>query len=239
MLSQGARGAIGSVGRGLIPTLRRTDPGKRLVEMALRSRHRPASRHWGADRGKPVDRIYLESFLDRHRQFITGRVMEIGGRYYTDTYGHDVTDSVVYDVAEGADVDVVGDLATGVGLADNSFDSAVVLQTLMMIHDIQGAADTIHRILKPGGVALVTVNFIAPNCDDPCQDMWQWNITPNALSRLMSDRFGSDNVTVESYGNFGAASSFLAGLAAEEVTCDLWTHEPGYEVLVAALVKKV
>jgi len=198
----------------------------------LRSRLTPASRHWGTERGKPLDRIYLEHFLKTYQTDICGRVLEIGGKYYTDTFGSNVTQSVSYDVLPGSGIDIVGDLTSGIGLEDESFDCLVILQTLMMIHDIQSAADTLHRLVKPGGSALITVNFIAPNCVDDCQEMWQWNMTPNAAEKLISDRFGEENVTVVPYGNYAVASSFLAGLAAEDVNLDYWQHEPGYEVLI-------
>ena len=220
----------GRLGDGLAAA-ERLSGDQRARERALRGGTQPASRRWGIDRGKPLDRVYVEAFLERHRSDIRGRVLEIGGRYYTTTYGSNVSECVVYDVVDGSDVDIVGDLSTGAGLEDDSFDCLVILQTLMMIHDIQGAADTIHRVLKPGGVALVTVNFLAPNCDDPCHEMWQWNMTPNALTKLLADRFGAENVTVEPYGNYAVASSFLAGLAAHEFTGDIWLHEPGYEVV--------
>lgn len=204
----------------------------------LRSKLEPASRHWGIERGKPIDRVYLEHFLTEQKDEINGTVFEIGGRYYTKTYGGNVERSITYDVVEGDEVDIVGDLSTGVGLVDGTFDCMIVVQTLMMIHDIQSAVDNIYRSLKPGGVALVTVNFIAPNCEDPCHEMWQWNISPNAARKLFVDRFGSDKVEVFPYGNYAAASSFLAGMAAEEVELDYWNYEPGYEVLIGVRAQK-
>ena len=204
----------------------------------LRSRLEPASRHWGTERGKAIDRVYLEHFLEQHKDDIRGEVMEIGGRYYTNTFGTDVKKSVSYDIVDGEDVDIVGDLATGVGLRDNQFDCVLVLQTLMLIHDIQGACDTIKRILKPGGVAIVTVNFLAPNCENPAHHQWQWNISPNAARKLFFDRFEESNTSVNSYGNYLTASCLLAGLSDRDVSLEYWKHEPGYEVLVGVRAKK-
>lgn len=196
-----------------------------------RSRLRPASRRWGIDRGKPLDRVYLEHFLSEHKADLRGKVLEIGGRYYTENFGSNVTQLITYDVVEGADIDIVGDLATGKGLEENSYDCLLILQTLMMIHDIKGATEQIFRALKPGGVALATVNFLAPNCEDPCHDMWQWNLTPNAARLLFGNQFGQENVEVMPYGNYAVASSFIAGLSAQDVNLDYWSYEPGYEVL--------
>ena len=67
-------------------------PGGPPLGMARRGamrRLRPVSEDWGFDRGKPVDRWYLEDFLNRFsRQAgygagdIQGRVIEVGGDDY-------------------------------------------------------------------------------------------------------------------------------------------------------------
>lgn len=213
---------------------------RKLHSRWLLSGTEPVDRHWGIGRGKPIDRLYIERFLTEQANHIRGRVLEIGGDYYARAFAGAPIDRVeVLDVVPGDKVTIIGDLAQNAGLADDSFDSLVVLQTLMMIHDIGAAVDCLHRILKPGGTALVTVNFIAPNCDDPCQDMWQWNVSPSAAERLFVDRFGAGNVEITSYGNYFAAASLLAGLAAEDIDeSDLWTPERGYEVIVGIRATK-
>src|SRR3989442_2624021 len=50
----------------------------------------PFSMDFGFDRGTPIDRFYLHDFLDRHRNAITGDVLEIESPGYTRQYGHDV-----------------------------------------------------------------------------------------------------------------------------------------------------
>ena len=40
-------------------------------------RTEPISRTWGADRGRPVDRYYIDSSLEAHRADIRGHVLEI------------------------------------------------------------------------------------------------------------------------------------------------------------------
>src|SRR5690349_22309374 len=37
---------------------------------------RPLSQSWGFDRGTPIDRYFIESFLARHADAIRGRVLE-------------------------------------------------------------------------------------------------------------------------------------------------------------------
>ncbi|MGB2696377.1 MAG: class I SAM-dependent methyltransferase, partial [Candidatus Zixiibacteriota bacterium] len=47
----------------------------------------PISRQFGFDRGKPIDRYYIENFLNENKHFIRGRVLEIGDNSYTKKYG--------------------------------------------------------------------------------------------------------------------------------------------------------
>src|SRR5262245_30811636 len=59
---------------------------------------KPFSTAWGFDRGTPIDRYYIEAFLDRHSPDIIGRVVEIKDNTYTEQFGkHFVTESYVLD----------------------------------------------------------------------------------------------------------------------------------------------
>src|SRR5437870_3400829 len=58
----------------------------------------PLSEAWGSDRGTPVDRYYIEQFLDRHREDIRGRMLEVRDSRYTSRFGSGVTAADVLDV---------------------------------------------------------------------------------------------------------------------------------------------
>jgi hypothetical protein len=65
-------------------------------------------------------------------------------------------------------------------------------------------------------------------------ESWHWSLTPLSATRLFVDRFGPDNVTVESHGNVLAATAFLFGLAAEELTPKELDHrDRDYPVTIA------
>src|SRR5665647_257801 len=57
----------------------------------------PLSNRWGIDRGKPIDRYYIEQFLQQQCKDIRGRVLEVGNRIYTDRFGSDVDQIDVLD----------------------------------------------------------------------------------------------------------------------------------------------
>ena len=74
----------------------------------------PVSRHFGHDRGTPIDRYYIERFLHAHSDDIRGRVLEIGDEAYSRRFGgRRVTAQDVLHVRGGEPLaTIVGDLST-------------------------------------------------------------------------------------------------------------------------------
>jgi glycosyltransferase involved in cell wall biosynthesis len=114
-------------------------------------RTRPFSVEFGFDRGRPIDRHYIEQFLEGHAADIKGRVLEIGDNSYTLRYGGDqVKNSEVLNRYPGESGSTyVGDLTHGEGLPSGSFDCVILTQTLHLVFDMQGAVSTVWRILRP------------------------------------------------------------------------------------------
>lgn len=203
----------------------------------------PVSRAFGLDRGQPVDRRYIEGFLARHAADVRGRVLEFGDDRYTRAFGGDrVERSDVLSVVEGTPgATIVADLADGATIPSDTFDCILCTQTLQMIYDVGAAVETLHRILRPGGVLLLTAGGIKPVGRREGIDGWgeYWSPTEQGLRRLLGDRFGPGNVEVTTYGNVLSAVAYLHGLAAEELSEEELDHrDPDYEVLLAARVVK-
>jgi len=206
----------------------------------LRNIH-PVSRHWGFDRGTPVDRYYIEGFLDAHRHDIAGRTLEIGDRTYTRRFGDDrVTDSDVLHFIEGnEEATFVGDLTDAPHLQSNTFDCIILTETLQLIFDVSAALNTLQRILRPGGVLLITVPGVTPTPQDVVGEGWFWSFTDVSLRKLLEQHFPKNGIYVESYGNVLSAISMLEGIAHEELTPDELDHQDkSYQVTVAARVQK-
>jgi SAM-dependent methyltransferase len=202
----------------------------------------PISNEFGFDRGKPVDRRYVEAFLAASSMDIFGRVLEIGDNAYTVRFGGSrVIKSDVLNRYDGHPTTTfVGDLANGAELPTEAFDCVVLTQTLHLLFSLPEAIATLWRILKPGGVLLVTVPWVSPIDRGEWGKSWYWSITPAALLRLLSDRFGDDRVDVTHYGNVYAATAFLYGLAEHELNIEnLDIHDPYCPVIVAARARKV
>ena len=204
-------------------------------------RLRPISPHFGYDRGKPVDRRYIEDFLSRHAADIKGRVLEVADNTYTLQYGGArVTHSDVLHVSpDNSRATLVGDLAQGDHLPSGAFDCIVLTQTLHLIFRVHKAIATLHRMLKPGGVLLITVPGVSSIDRGEWGPSWYWSLSPAAVGRLLEERFDNERVSVTAYGNVLAAISFLHGLAEHELSpAELDAHDPQYPMIVAARAVK-
>jgi len=196
----------------------------------------PISRDWGFDRGLPIDRHYIERFLERESDRVRGRVLEIDTDDYTKRFGGSRVDrnDVLHISEMGPGVTMVGDLTRVEDLPPEAFDCVIVTQTLQLIYDVRAAVETIHHTLKPGGTALLTVPGMSPMTKDP-EGSWGyfWGFTTLSARRLFEEVFEGGEVEVESWGSVLTATAFLHGIAAGELRApELEHHDPMFELLV-------
>jgi len=189
-----------------------------------------------------IDRYYIEQFLDKHRNDIYGRCLEMGDSFYIKKFGTGVTQIDVMHYVEGnPEATIVGDLTDAQHIPSNTFQCIIFTQSLQMIYDLKAALHTLHRILAPGGVLLLTSAGISKIARHLGEDDWgeYWHLTTQSAEALFSETFPHANTDVKSYGNVLSAVSFLHGLAAEELSSqDLQINDPNFEVLVTARVAK-
>jgi SAM-dependent methyltransferase len=232
-----------TIGRNIFPVSTRRQivrltrwPPVGWVRFGSLRRKKPISPYWGMERGQPIDRYYIEHFLDRHRNDIHGRVLEIGDNTYTRRFGGErINESAVLHVAEQKEhVTLIGSLTEEKTIPPETFDCFIVTQTLQTIFEVQTAIYNIYRGLKPGGVALVTVPGIS-QISRYDMDRWgyYWSFTTKSMRNLFEAQFPTANLQIEAHGNVLAAIAFLHGLAVE----DLKPHEldyldPDYELLI-------
>lgn len=178
---------------------------------------RPLSRRWGHDRGTPIDRYYVETFLNEHRGDIRGRVLEIRDSTYTDRFGVNVTQRDVLDLdPKNTSATFITDLASADAVPDNSMDCFILTQTLQFIYEPRAAIAHIHRFLKPNGVLLATVPGIS-RVDEALAQTDYWRFTRASCEKLFADCFAARNVRVRVYGNVLTAMAFLTGMAREDI----------------------
>jgi glycosyltransferase involved in cell wall biosynthesis len=201
----------------------------------------PISRDFGFDRGQPIDRYYIEQFLQRYAVDVQGQVLEIGDDAYTNQFGGDrvrISDVLHVDNSNPA-ATIVGDLATADHIPSDTFDCVIMTQTLQFIYDVPGAIRTLHRILKPGGVLLATFPGVSQIARDRWGETWYWGFTTLSARRLTEDSFPAGSIQVESRGNVLIALGFLHGFAAEELRREELDYiDPTYQVLVLLRAQK-
>jgi glycosyltransferase involved in cell wall biosynthesis/SAM-dependent methyltransferase len=225
-----------------VPGLARSAGTQRVRFGSLR-RLTPVSRRFGWDRGGlPVDRYYIERFLQQNAGDITGRVLEVRDDAYTRRFGGaNVTRSdVLHPTTDNEKATIVADLTSADHVPGDTFDCIILTQVLPFILDVPAAVRTLHRILRPGGVVLASVPGISQIVRYD-MDRWgdYWRFTSLSARRLFECGFPQGDVQVEPHGNVLAATAFLQGLSSRDLRPDeLDYHDPDYEVLITVRAVK-
>jgi Methyltransferase domain len=203
---------------------------------------KPISRVFGLDRGQPIDRYYIESFLENNSGSIKGKVLEIADNKYTKKFGgKNILESEVLHAVDGnPKATIVGDLATGQGLPENTFDCFIITQTLQFIYEFHSAAGNVVKCLKPGGVALITVAGIS-QISRYDMKRWgdYWRFTDKSLTMLFEQYVPKENIKIKTYGNVLSSVAFLHGLASDELTREELDYvDQDYQMLITAVINK-
>ena len=230
---------------GRIPLDRREALRRRLLRMRRRARlgslrrTTPLSDHWGRDRGTPIDRYYIERFLERERSTIRGRVLEVLDADYTRRFGEGVEKSDVLDIdAQNSTATIVADLAAADAIPTGSFDCFILTQTLQYVYDVRSAVEHVHRVLAPGGTVLCTLPSVSRIARSYLAAEY-WRFTVASARSLFTESFGEESVHVESHGSVLTSIAFLTGMAAEELsTRDLEETDPFFPLLITVAARR-
>lgn len=200
----------------------------------------PISRLFGFDRGTPIDRVYIENFLYKNSNLITGTVCEIADNTYSRKFGHNVSTYEVLHVNSDNKATIIGDLTQVSSLPENHVDCFICTQTLNFVYDFKAAIHGIYHMLKPGGTALITV---AGLCQISRYDMdrWgdYWRFTDLSIHKAFEEVFSGHNVEVASYGNVLTATALLQGISSEELTAEELQHkDQDYQIIITIKATK-
>ncbi len=209
-------------------------------------RVRPIGPVFGLQRGHDleqcIDRYYIRAFLTRHADDIHGHVLEVADTLYTQRFGGTrVAHADILHAPPGhPEATIVADLTDADHVPSNTFDCIILTQTLQYIYEVRQAIQTLYRVLRPGGVLLVTcpgISQMSPN--DRTQWGEYWRFTSMSLTRLLTACFPADQVQVQAYGNVLTAIGFLHGLLLSELPPGaLMYHDPDYELLITGRAVK-
>lgn len=217
------------------PARRRLRRLARPVLLGTLRRSAPVSRRFGYDRGTPIDRYYIERFLEANRAAIRGRVLEVKDSTYTDRFGSGVSERDVLDAdASNPLATIVDDVTTCATIPDETFDCFILTQTLQYVTELREAVATCHRILKPGGTLLVTVPTLGQIVDKPPHLLERWRFAPAGCEELFGSVFGREAVEVRAHGSCLTSIALLVGMAREELSAEeLERHDPEYALIVS------
>ena len=202
---------------GVIATRLRGRLAGRAVLLGGRRSTQPISALWGNDRGTPIDRHFIDRFLDEHRGDIRGDVLEMKDTRYSDVFASETGVVDVLDIdPDNEQATVVGDLTRPETLPERRYDCFVMTQTLQYVFDLGAAVESTARLLRPTGVALVTLPSVSRITRSVGVEREFWRFTAASARRLFEERFAE--VQVRTYGNVLTCAAFLYGLASEELT---------------------
>ena len=211
-----------------------------IIQTLKKMPDEPISRSFGREIGEPIDRFYIERFLTEYRNDIKGHVMEVADDTYTRMFGENVIKSSVLHI-NGWNNTIKGDLETGVGIEDNMVDCLICTQTIQMIYKIVNAMKNIYRLLKQGGVALITIHGISQISLGDYNNWGEyWRVTKKTALLIAKDAgFLDRNIEICSYGNVKTTMCFLYGMSQEQLDKrDFEYCDNQYPLIIGIRVKK-
>lgn len=140
--------------------------------------------------------IEIENIINNLKDNNIEKLLDIGAKNspYIDSLTKICDDYMTLDIDINTNPDICGDIHN-INWEDNYFDVVVATEVLEHLHDPKLAINQINRILKPGGICILSVPFLYPYHPDP-QDFYRYTI--DGLYSLFQN---FTDVKVEYHGN--------------------------------------
>jgi methyltransferase family protein len=197
----------------------------------------PFSSSFGFERGTPLDRHYLHTFLDTHRDLIMGDVLEVQNSTYTRRFGHDLRRTDTFDIVPQFSPTYLCDLAHSEGvLPDAAYDCVLLPNTVQHLRELDLCLHHAYRAVRPGGVILASAAGLLPLTGDAPD---YWRLSPAGWREKLPALWPGADLVVTGHGNCLAAIAAHMGLAAEELlAAELDADDPRFPVLTTILCRK-
>ncbi|WP_026504717.1 hypothetical protein [Butyrivibrio sp. NC3005] len=134
------------------------------VEFFINAKIHPVSSD-GSDFGMPIDRYYIEKFIEKNKESIKGNVLEVQDDRYSRKYGDEKNTNITICHVEGWNNAKLINFETGIGVEEDVYDCIICTQTLQYIYDVKKSVENIVVMLKQCGCALITLPGIKPISD--------------------------------------------------------------------------
>jgi hypothetical protein len=199
---------------------------------------------FGFSRGTPIDRIYIEKFLETSRQYIRGNVLEFGDNHYYKKFCVDKNSTCEIftsklDNREDGVKRIHGDLTQLNELPHETYDTIICTNVLNFIYDVNSAADGLYKLLKPGGTCLITLASFSTHISKYDSDRWgdYWRFSEKSAIKLFENKFTIENRYV--FGNSYSSVAQMYGYCLEELDMKkIFNIEFEYTMIVCLILKK-
>jgi SAM-dependent methyltransferase len=195
----------------------------------------PVCQAFGMSRGTPIDRYYLNQFIEAIRGEIKGNILEIGGTPKDqDFYQIKSDDSYqILNLEAGPGIDIVGDVHNPSIIEPNSIDSIIIFNVLEHCYAPWIAVQNIYQWLKTGGKCFAMVPNAVRVHRTPVD---YWRPLPDGMKWLFKD-FSEQQLYI--YGNPITVTASHQGIATEELSPEeLNTFHPDYPVATCIVAEK-
>lgn len=185
----------------------------------IKKNNTPISNVYGLDRGIPIDRYYIEKFLEENKIYINGKCLEVLNNQYTIKYGENIIISDIIDIDKNnKKATIYGDLRKMEMIKNDYYDCIILTQVFQFIDDLDSAIKECHRILKPGGTILATMPSVSRIDCVSGVDGDYWRFTKSSIKYLFEKIFKEKELKIETVGNVKICSNFLIGISQEEIS---------------------
>jgi|TARA_B110000259_G_scaffold187654_1_gene242703 SAM-dependent methyltransferase len=196
----------------------------------------PISDYFGFDRGLPIDRYYINKFININKKHIRGNVLEIGDDRYSKKFK---CDSTIYGIIKNEKVEILN-LEEKLPNKIKKFDCIICTQVINYTYKKEKFISNLYKLLKKNGILLLTCSSITriSNYDyNRYGDYWRF--TDMSLRKLLSSVFNKKSIRIKTHGNISVSTKFLYGLSADEVSYDdLNFNDKNFSLLISCRAKK-
>lgn len=218
----------------VILKLFRKKPPVGLVNLGDLRRLTPICNNWGFSRGQVIGRYYVEQFLRKHAGDVSGAILEFGDSRYRALLRQDRIERYdVLDLTKRDGVTITGDIQSIPVIADATYDAIICTQVLEHVPNPFSAVGELQRILKKGGVLLLTVPHINKIHRGPGD---YWRFTEDSLTLLLK---AFSDLEIEAFGNVLTTALFGYGISSDELTQEeLNMADPEYPVIFGCFARR-
>lgn len=106
--------------------------------------------------------------IEYTQKYISGKTLDLGAgsAKYRDMIKPKTSEYLAFDMVPGKNIDIVGNVLD-LPFLDNTFDTVISTQVLEHVEKPWVMVKEIYRVLKPGGICILTTPFLTPYHPDP------------------------------------------------------------------------